>query len=125
MSSSPVPILLPDYALPRSSSTSWEPKKYLEPPQPPPIDETHAKELEIAAQKQLLDGKALKKTRPRRTVDYAGGMGRWALVCYYCENGIVSLLTWSCVQLRKLRPTPYYVPWVRPAPPYIIDVSVL
>ncbi|KAF8481418.1 WD40-repeat-containing domain protein [Gautieria morchelliformis] len=57
----------------------------------------------MAAQRQLMDGKALKKTRPRRTVDYAGGMGRWALV-------------------RKLRPSPYYVPHLRPGPSYIIDL---
>ncbi|TRM59843.1 hypothetical protein BD626DRAFT_506592 [Schizophyllum amplum] len=27
----------------------------------------------------MLDGKMLKKTRPRRTVDFNGGMGRWNL----------------------------------------------
>lgn len=123
MSSSTIPVLLPGYAQPKHSSTSWEPTKYLQPPQPPPIDETHAKELEVAAQRQLLDGKALKKTRPRRTVDYAGGMGRWALV-----RMVIGLLCvrrvfiYLHIQLRKLRPNPYFVPWIRPAPPYIIDV---
>jgi hypothetical protein len=33
--------------------------------------------------KQGLDGKPFKKVRPRRTVDYMGGMGRYALVCRY------------------------------------------
>ncbi|KAI6106491.1 hypothetical protein EV401DRAFT_2008551, partial [Pisolithus croceorrhizus] len=57
----------------------------------------------MATARQLADGKAVKKTRPRRTVDYNGGMGRWAL-------------------LRKHRPNPTYVPCMRPAPPYIIDL---
>ncbi|EKM83138.1 hypothetical protein AGABI1DRAFT_111633 [Agaricus bisporus var. burnettii JB137-S8] len=51
----------------------------------------------------MIDGKLIKKTRPRRTVDYNGGMGRWAL-------------------LRTLRPSPNYVPNLRPAIPFIIDL---
>ncbi|KAF8528197.1 WD40-repeat-containing domain protein [Hysterangium stoloniferum] len=89
-SESGVPQLLPDYAQPRHSASSWQPKKYLQPPNPPPVDEGQVRDQEAAAQKQLLDGKALKKTRPRRTVDYAGGMGRWAL-------------------MRKLRTNPRYL----------------
>ena len=30
--------------------------------------------------RQLMDGKTVKKVRPRRTVDYGGPLGRWALV---------------------------------------------
>lgn len=36
-------------------------------------------ELEANA-RQFADGKPVKKTRPRRTVDYNGGLGRWTLV---------------------------------------------
>ncbi|KIJ63326.1 hypothetical protein HYDPIDRAFT_113306 [Hydnomerulius pinastri MD-312] len=57
----------------------------------------------MAAARQLADGKAVKKTRPRRTVDFNGGIGRWAL-------------------LKKHRPNPTYVPYMRPAPPYIVDL---
>ncbi|KZT11127.1 WD40 repeat-like protein [Laetiporus sulphureus 93-53] len=57
----------------------------------------------MAMARQLMDGKPVKKVRPRRTVDYSGPMGRWAL-------------------LRKLRPNSTYVPYLRPAPPYIIDL---
>ncbi|KAI0696565.1 WD40 repeat-like protein [Cerioporus squamosus] len=53
--------------------------------------------------RQLADGKPVKKVRPRRTVDYGGALGRWTL-------------------LRKMRPTSTYVPHLRPAPPYIIDL---
>ena len=49
------------------------------------VDDQRIHDLELAVQRQLLDGKALKKTRPRWTVDYAGGMGHWALVCQ-CLN---------------------------------------
>jgi len=60
------------------------------------IDDQRIHDLELAIQRQLLDGKALKKTRPRRTVDYAGGMGRWALVCSCLNFGYPGLpLTWS------------------------------
>ena len=37
-------------------------------------------EQELANARQVMDGKMIKKTRPRRTVDYNGGMGRWVLV---------------------------------------------
>ena len=50
------------------------------------VDDHRIHDLELAVQRQLLDGKALKKTRLWRTVDYAGGMGRWALVCHQCLN---------------------------------------
>ena len=77
-----VPVLLPSNSLPRPShpTLEWTPKRYLTGPQPPPVDDTKVVEQEMAAARQLADGKAVKKTRPRRTVDFNGGMGRWALV---------------------------------------------
>lgn len=81
--SSALPILLPPKAVPSSSTRShleWTPKRYLSEPQPPPADDTKVQEQEMANARQALDGKLIKKTRPRRTVDYNGGMGRWALV---------------------------------------------
>ncbi|KAI6123199.1 WD40-repeat-containing domain protein [Pisolithus croceorrhizus] len=100
-----IPLLLPPTAIPRPASWEheWTPKRYLSGPQPPPVDDARVLEQEMATARQLADGKAVKKTRPRRTVDYNGGMGRWAL-------------------LRKHRPNPTYVPCMRPAPPYIIDL---
>lgn len=78
-----LPLLLPNNAIPRPSPVphiEWVPKVYLEDPQPPPQeDNTKLSELQLA-NPQLLEGKILKKTRPRRTVDYNGGLGRWALV---------------------------------------------
>ncbi|RDB24259.1 Polyadenylation factor subunit 2 [Hypsizygus marmoreus] len=101
-----LPVLLPGGHTPPGASTShleWIPKKYRTAPQPPPQDDGKLQELELASARQMLDGKLIKKTRPRRTVDYNGGLGRWAL-------------------LRKLRPNPHYVPYLRPSPPYIIDL---
>ncbi|KIK19561.1 hypothetical protein PISMIDRAFT_623653 [Pisolithus microcarpus 441] len=100
-----VPLLLPPTAIPKpaSSEHDWSPKRYLSGPQPPPVDDARVLEQEMATARQLADGKAVKKTRPRRTVDYNGGMGRLAL-------------------LRKHRPNPTYVPSMRPAPPYIIEL---
>lgn len=82
--SSSLPLLLPQKAIPTPNSAShleWTPKKYLSEPQPPPMDDVKLQELEMAAARQMMDGKIVKKTRPRRTVDYNGGLGRWALVC--------------------------------------------
>ncbi|TFK34881.1 WD40-repeat-containing domain protein [Crucibulum laeve] len=101
-----LPVLLPGKAIPRSPATphlEWTPKKYLTEPQPPPQDEGKILEAEMANARQMVDGKLIKKTRPRRTVDYNGGLGRWAL-------------------LRKLRPSPSFVPYLRPSPPFIIDL---
>ncbi|KAH7905943.1 WD40-repeat-containing domain protein [Hygrophoropsis aurantiaca] len=100
-----LPLLLPPTSIPRPSTgyPEWTPKKYLSAPQPPPLDDMRAMEQEMAAARQMADGKVVKKTRPRRTVDFNGGMARWAL-------------------LRKHRPSATYVPCMRPAPPYIIDL---
>lgn len=116
-----VPLLLPEFSQPSPSSSSWQPTKHGLPPNPPPVDEGQVRDQEMAAQRQLMDGKALKKTRPRRTVDYAGGMGRWGLVscCVYAEAMIIHQVP----KLRKTRFNPYYVPHLRPGPSYIIDVS--
>ncbi|KAJ6606308.1 WD40-repeat-containing domain protein, partial [Mycena vulgaris] len=101
-----LPILLPRGAVhhpPSAPHIEWKPSRYLSEPQPPPIDDaTRMQELEANA-RQFADGKPIKKTRPRRTVDYNGGLGRWAL-------------------LRKLRPNHGYVPYLRPSPPYVIDL---
>lgn len=75
-----LPILLPEKAIPRPTSTvnlEWTPTKYRSAPQPPPTDDIKFQDGDA---RQMLDGKLIKKTRPRRTVDYNGGMGRWALV---------------------------------------------
>lgn len=76
-----LPWLLPTRPTKTTNYPAWEPQRHLQLPQPPVVDDQRIQDLELAVQRQLLDGKALKKTRPRRTVDYAGGMGRWALVC--------------------------------------------
>ncbi|KAH8114157.1 hypothetical protein DFH11DRAFT_1596188, partial [Phellopilus nigrolimitatus] len=73
-----LPVLLPPSSVPDASSSEWRPTKHLQPPQPPPADD-HRQDIAMAAAWQLLDGKALKKTRPRRTVDYGGSMGLWML----------------------------------------------
>lgn len=81
--SSPLPLLLPQKAIPtpnNGSHVEWTPKRYMSEPQPPPMDDMKIQELEMAAARQMMDGKIVKKTRPRRTVDYNGGLGRWALV---------------------------------------------
>ncbi|KAH0584521.1 hypothetical protein H2248_010055 [Termitomyces sp. 'cryptogamus'] len=106
MSKTALPILLPPNYIPQESSVphlEWKPSRYRSAPQPPPQDDGKLQELELASARQMLDGKLIKKTRPRRTVDYNGGMGRWTL-------------------LRKLRPNSNYVPYMRPSPPYIIDL---
>jgi polyadenylation factor subunit 2 len=83
-----LPLLLPTQPVKATNSFAWEPQVQRQPPQPPVLDDQRIHDLELAVQRQLLDGKALKKTRPRRTVDYAGGMGRWALVCL-CLNLVI------------------------------------
>ncbi|KAG1768941.1 WD40-repeat-containing domain protein [Suillus occidentalis] len=101
-----IPVLLPSSSIPRPPShphLEWTPKRYLSDPQPPPMDDARVLEQEMAAARQLQDGKTVKKTRPRRTVDFNAGMGRWNL-------------------LRKHRPNSTYVPSMRPAPPFIVDL---
>lgn len=42
--------------------------------------------------RQLMDGKTVKKVRPRRTVDYGGPMGRWALVSTLAAHSNPSMI---------------------------------
>ena len=81
---------MPQASLLRSSDNDWVPTRYKLPPGPPPMDE-HRQDIAIAAARQLIDGKALKKTRPRRTVDYGGAMGHWIMVGYDCLHQIRGL----------------------------------
>ncbi|KAL0947622.1 hypothetical protein HGRIS_013711 [Hohenbuehelia grisea] len=104
--STALPLLLPPQALPpkhKVAHTEWKPQKYLTEPQPPPLDDMKIQEQELLNSRQPIDGKLIKKTKPRRTVDFNGGMGRWML-------------------MRKLRPSPGYVPYMRPGPSHIIDL---
>jgi len=83
MSTTTLPLLLPASALGMKSESDpqeWRPSRYLQAPQPPPTDDSKQHDLEMAAARQLIDGKAFKKVRPRRTVDYFAGVGRWTLV---------------------------------------------
>ncbi|KAI0035021.1 WD40-repeat-containing domain protein [Vararia minispora EC-137] len=106
MSTSPLPLLLPqDLAKAITSEpgpSEWRPKCYLQSPQPAPPDENRL-DLEQAVARQVVDGKVLKKTRPRRTVDHSGAMGRWNL-------------------MRRRHTSMKAVPYMRPRPPYIIDL---
>ena len=116
---SDLPLLLPSSVIPQPSvipHLEWKPTKYLSEPQPPPQDTGQIPEG------QVIDGKIIKKTRPRRTVDYNGGVGRWALVRRTCML-LRRRIQFALAQLKKLRPNPYFVPHMRPAPPFIIDVS--
>ncbi|KAI6125282.1 hypothetical protein EV401DRAFT_1938833 [Pisolithus croceorrhizus] len=65
----------------------------------------------MATARQLADGKVVKKTRPRRTVDYNDGLGRWALVSYErctstrCNNpnDCVIPTPYSCENIARIR----------------------
>lgn len=83
---SSLPLLLPQRSNFQSRNVpqlEWKPNRYLLDPQPPPQDESKLQEETLANARLMIDGKLIKKTRPRRTVDYNGGMGRWALVCTF------------------------------------------
>ena len=95
-STAALPLLLPTQPTKTTNYAEWKPQRFLHPPQPPIVDDQRIHDLELAVQRQLLDGKALKKTRPRRTVDYAGGMGRWALVRLYEPIPLPLTVSFSC-----------------------------
>lgn len=122
MDTTTLPLLLPASVLGKQESDpqEWKPSRYQQAPQPPPTDDSKQHDLEMAAARQLIDGKAFKKVRPRRTVDYFAGVGRWTLVsfCLSRQCRVISL----GLQLRKISPSPRYLPYMRPAAPYIIDV---
>jgi len=123
MSTTTLPLLLPASVLGSKSEVDpqeWRPSKYLQAPQPPPADDSKQHDQEMAAARQLIDGKAFKKVRPRRTVDYFAGVGRWTLVSFRLSRPrrVIS----PRLQLRKTSSSPRYLPYMRPAAPYIIDV---
>ena len=76
-----VPLLIPAKHLLDTPDDVWSPSKHKLPPEPPPPPPEMPISQEMAAA-QGIDGKLLlKKTKPRRTVDYFGPMGRWLYVC--------------------------------------------
>ncbi|TFK96587.1 hypothetical protein BDV98DRAFT_659108 [Pterulicium gracile] len=96
-----LPSLLPAHrAPPTPHPHEWTPSRYISEPSPPPVEEGKIFEVDP---RTTTDGKMFKKTRPRRTVDYNGGMGRW-------------------INMQKHRPNSCYKPYLRPAPPCIIDL---
>lgn len=56
------------------------------------MDDIKQQELEMAAARQMMDGKVVKKTRPRRTVDYTSGLGRWANVSLFRNESVIEVL---------------------------------
>lgn len=99
---SSLPLLLPgrDSIAASYAQHEWTPTQYLNGPQPPPTDDLRQQELEMAAARQMADGKVVKKTRPRRTVDYTSDLGRWTNVCAqetHFINGIIDASACSCV----------------------------
>ena len=76
-----LPVLLPAKVQPPAepSPFEWVPKLDLSTPAPAPLDDTSV-DQEVAMARQALEGKVVRKVRPRRTVDYGGPMGRWGLV---------------------------------------------
>lgn len=74
-------LLIPAKQLLDVPDDVWFPSKHRLPPEPPPPPPEMPISQEMAAA-QGIDGKLLlKKTKPRRTVDYFGPMGRWLYVC--------------------------------------------
>lgn len=76
-----IPLLLPKSDIPIQHPGAWKATKYLKPPEPQLQDDSRVLEMEAAALKQGIDTRPFKKVRPRRTVDYMGGIGRWNMVC--------------------------------------------
>lgn len=121
-----LPVLLPSWSVPQQDEgkLGWKPQRNPEIPNPPPPEDPRALEMDMA--RQLADGKPVKKVRPRRTVDYGGAMGRWTLVCSSLDDlSLLRMLIFLAYdsQMRKMRPNSTYLPHLRPAPPYIIDVG--
>ena len=58
--------------------------------------------MAIAMARNVMDGKALKKTRPRRTVDYGAMIGRWILVRIYILIILLLLSTFGNVLEPKV-----------------------
>lgn len=67
--------------------TPWQPKRYLEPTQPPPDERIKKEQYEAALAASELwgggvdfAGRPPKLLKPRRTVDYLSGVGRYMTV---------------------------------------------
>lgn len=78
--SDPLPVLLPPTAVANPSEFEWRPQRDLDIPVPAPPEDARTHDQEMAMARQAMDGKVVKKVRPRRTVDYGGPLGRWTLV---------------------------------------------
>lgn len=95
---------------------TWEPKRYLEPNHP-----DHEEVLEQAAYQAAVtrppgDSRQQRKYKPRRTVDYMGGVQKWRMV----RSGVECV---ADIQLGKRKGLPGYMPPIHPNPSDLINVS--
>ena len=97
-SSSSLPVLLPQSSKPQveGSHLEWKPKRDLSIPLAAPVEDPVTQEQQMAMARIGPDGK-VKKVRPRRTVDYGGPLGRWALVSFHFSCRIEVFLTVPCL----------------------------
>lgn len=63
---------------------SWRPEKYLEPNHPDNEEVLEQAAYQAAVTRPPGDARANRKYKPRRTVDYMGGVQKWRMVCIAC-----------------------------------------
>lgn len=66
---------------PRGADT-WEPKRYLEPNHPDNEEVLEQAAYQAAVTRPAGDMRGNRKYKPRRTVDYMGGVQKWRMVGY-------------------------------------------
>jgi polyadenylation factor subunit 2 len=103
-----------------SSSSSrpdaWRPERYLDPPAPDVEEVNEQASYQAAITRPAGDLRGAKKFKPRRTVDYNGGVGRWRNVGV---NG-----NKSDEQFNKLKSIPNFYPSIHPNPSHLVGVSI-
>lgn len=60
---------------------SWRPEKYLEPNHPDNEEVLEQAAYQAAVTRPPGDARSNRKYKPRRTVDYMGGVQKWRMVC--------------------------------------------
>lgn len=63
-----------------SRGDTWEPKRYLEPNHPDNEEVLEQAAYQAAVTRPAGDSRQQRKYKPRRTVDYMGGVQKWRMV---------------------------------------------
>lgn len=116
---------------PSRGPDAWRPTKYLEPLHPDNEEVLEQAAYQAAVTRLGGDNRGTRRYKPRRTVDFQGGVIKWRQVSGIAlgpnssppRPGAADRILIALTQLAKMKGLPDYLPTIHPNPSDLIGVS--